>query len=53
MHRRLGSATLSQQAFPGEGDPTFSWEKFQWDNIVVNKNNNKVVVVVVVVGVVE
>ena len=26
MHRRLGSATLSQLAFPGEGNPNFPWE---------------------------
>ena len=28
MHRRLGSATLSQLAFPGEGNPNFAWKKF-------------------------
>ena len=35
MHRRLGSATLSQLAFPGEGNPNFLWEKSHWDNTVV------------------
>ena len=33
MHRRLGSATLSQLAFPGEGNPDFPWEKSHWDNV--------------------
>ena len=27
MHCRLGSATLSQLAFPGESNPNFPWEK--------------------------
>ena len=27
MHRRLGSATLSQLVFPGEGNPNFQWKK--------------------------
>ena len=27
MHRRLGSATLSQLAFPGEGNPISPWGK--------------------------
>ena len=35
MHRRLGSATLSQLAFPGERNPNFPWEKSHWDNTVV------------------
>ena len=29
MHRRLGSATLSQLAFPWESDPNLLWEKSQ------------------------
>ena len=33
---RLGSATLSQLAFPGEGNPSFPWEKFYWDYTIVN-----------------
>ena len=37
MHRRLGSATLSQLVFPGESNKTFPWEKSQWDDTVVNK----------------
>ena len=37
MHPRLGSATLSQLAFPGEGNPNFPWEKSHWDNTVVEK----------------
>ena len=55
MHRRLASTTLSQLAFPGEGNPIFPWEKSHWDNAVVkskikiksknrtkqNNNNNK------------
>ena len=35
MHRRLGSATLSQLAFPGEGNPNFPWEKSHCNNTVV------------------
>ena len=35
MHRRLGSATLPQLAFTGEGHPNFPFEKFHWDNTVV------------------
>ena len=35
MHRRLGSATLSQPVFPEEGNPIFPWEKSHWDNTVV------------------
>ena len=27
MHRRMGSATLSQLAFPMEGNPNFPWDK--------------------------
>ena len=46
MHIRLGSATLSQLAFSGEGNPNFSWERSHWDNTVVkskkqNKQNKK------------
>ena len=37
MHRRLGSATLSQLAFPGESNSKFPWEKPQWGNTVVTK----------------
>ena len=35
MHRRLGSATLPQLAFPRKGNPSFPWEKPHWDNTVV------------------
>ena len=35
MPRRLGSATLSYLAFPGESNPNFPWEKSHWDNTVV------------------
>ena len=35
MHSRLGSATLSRLAFPGEGNPNFPWEKSHWDNTFV------------------
>ena len=41
-HRRLGSATLSLLAFPGESDPNSSWEKSQWDNTVVYKKKKKI-----------
>ena len=37
MHRKLGSATLSQLAFPGKSNPNFSWEKSYWDNTVEKK----------------
>ena len=35
MHRRLGSATLSELAFPGESNSNFPREKSHWDNTVV------------------
>ena len=35
MHWRLGSAALSQLAFPGESNQNFPWEKSHWDNTVV------------------
>ena len=35
MHRRSGSATLSQLAFPGEGKSNFPGEKCHWDNTAV------------------
>ena len=35
MHPWLGSATLSQLAFPGEGNPNFPREKSHWENTVV------------------
>ena len=44
MHRRLGSATLSQLAFSGEGNANFPWEKSHWDNTAVKSNNKKKVV---------
>ena len=44
MHPRLGSATLSQLAFPGEGNPNFPWEKSLGDNTVVK--SKKVVLLV-------
>ena len=37
MHARLGSATLSQLAFPGEGNPNFPLEKSHLENTVVKK----------------
>ena len=39
MHSRMGSATLSQLAFPGESNPNFPWEKSHWDNTVVKTKN--------------
>ena len=39
MHSRLGSANLSQLAFPGESNPNFPWEKFHWDNKVETKKS--------------
>ena len=41
MHCRLGSATLLQLAFPGEGNLNFPWEKFHWDNTVVKKKEEE------------
>ena len=41
MHSRLGSVTLSQPAFPGEGKPNFLWQKSHWDNIVVRSKKKK------------
>ena len=35
MHGRLGSATLSQLAFPGESNLNFPCQKSQQDNTVV------------------
>ena len=37
MHQRLGNATLSQLAFPREGNPNFPWVKSHWDNTVVKE----------------
>ena len=37
MHCRLGSATLSQLAFPMESNPNFPWEKSQWGKTVFKK----------------
>ena len=39
-HDRLGSATLSQLAFPGESSPNFPWGKSHWDNTVVKKKES-------------
>ena len=41
MHRKLGSATPSQLAFPGEGNLNFPWEKSHWDNTVVKSTKVK------------
>ena len=38
MHRRLGSATLSQLTFLEESDPNFPWEDI---NTVVKKKKKK------------
>ena len=40
-HRRLGSATLSQIAFPGESNPNLWREKSKWENTVVKKKKKK------------
>ena len=46
MHPRLGSATLLQLAFPGEGNPIFPWAKSHWGNTVVKSQvENKVLTV--------
>ena len=41
MHRRLGSATLSQLAFYWESNPDFSWEKSVRDCTIVKKKKKK------------
>ena len=41
MHRRLGSATLLQLAFPRESNPNFPQEKSHWDNTVVKSKKKK------------
>ena len=41
MHCRLGSAILSQLAFPGEGNPNFPWEESDWDKTVVKSSKLK------------
>ena len=41
MHSRLGSATLSQLAFPGESNPNFPWEKSHWNNTVLKSGEKK------------
>ena len=41
MHRRLGSASLSQLAFPAEGNPNFAWEKSHWDNAFVKSKKQR------------
>ena len=42
----LGSAPLSQMAFPGESNPNFPWEKSHWDNTVVKSIFKKLFVFV-------
>ena len=37
MHWELGSATLSQLAFPEKGNPNFPWEKSPLNNTDVKK----------------
>ena len=41
MHPRLGSATLLQLAFPGEGNPNLQWEKSHRDITVVKKQQQQ------------
>ena len=45
MHPKLGSATLSQLAFPGEGNPNFPWEKSHGDNTVVKSYIKEYIIV--------
>ena len=37
MHCKLGNATWSQLAFPGESYPNSLWDKSQWDNKAAQK----------------
>ena len=41
IHRGLGSATLSQLAFPWESNPNFRWEKSHWGNTLVESKWKK------------
>ena len=41
MHPRLGSATLSQLAFSGEGNPNIPWQKSHWEITVVKVKKKK------------
>ena len=41
MHPRLDSVTLSQLAFPGEGNPNFPWEKSDRGNAVIKSKSKK------------
>ena len=41
LHCRLGSATLSQLAFPGKNDLKIPWEKSQLDDIDVERGRRK------------
>ena len=41
MHPGLGSATLLQLAFPGEGTPNLAWKKSHWDNTVRKQTKKK------------
>ena len=54
MHPRLGSATLSQLAFSGEGNPNIPWQKSHWEITVVkvlNKNFFKKVSINVMISI--
>ena len=39
MHLRLGSATLSHPAYPGESNPNFPSDESKWDETAVKKTN--------------
>ena len=41
MHRRLGSGTTSQLAFPGESSPNFPWEKCERTLRLLKKKKEK------------
>ena len=41
-HQACTIVTVSQLAFPREGNLTFPWEKSYWDNTVVNGRKSKV-----------
>ena len=47
-HQACTIVTVSQLAFPREGNPNFPWRKSHWDNTVV-KSKRKVVIIIIVI----
>ena len=53
MHPRLGSATLSQLAFSGEGNPNIPWQKSHWEITVVKLKKKKKVSIYVMISIAQ